>query len=190
MRQGKRLQIVVALLRDPAGVEVARATALRFRTATGPDDAGTDPVLPPIETPPFGAVRAAEPPPRGPQRVRRGARDPRRRRPGPGHELVPGHPAGDRGRGAVPDGAPGWASDFTANSGNFLDLSRWSAINADLTISLARVPVGEWTGVTARAWYVEDGIGLARADMFDLDGYVGTCTAALLVDEVAVPYPS
>ena len=52
-----------------------------------------------------------------------------------------------------------WASDFTANSGNFLDLSRWSAINADLTINLARVPVGEWTGVVARAWYVEDGVG-------------------------------
>ena len=190
VRQGKRLQIVVALLRDPDGVEVARATALRFRTATGPDDAGTDPVLPPIETPPFGAVRAPNPRAEG----RNGFAGALETRDG-----------GDRGQAtswyratrpviAGEEPSPtvrlAWASDFTANSGNFLDSSRWSAINADLTISLARVPVGEWTGVTTRAWYVEDGIGLARAELFDLDGYVGTCTAALLVDEVAVPYPS
>jgi hypothetical protein len=81
-----------------------------------------------------------------------------------------------------------WASDFTANSGNYLDLSCWSAINADLTINLARAPLGEWTGVATRAWYSTDGIGHARADLFDLDGFVGTCTASLLVDQVAAPY--
>ena len=83
-----------------------------------------------------------------------------------------------------------WASDFTANSGNHLDMSRWSAINADLTVNLGRVPVGEWTGVATRAWYASDGIGHARADLFDTEGLVGTCTASLLVDEVAAPYTS
>ena len=188
VRQGKRLQIVVAVIRDDAGVEVARATALRFRTATGPDDSGTDPRLAPIETPAFGAVRPPSPRPQG----RNGF-----------SAALESRDGGDRGQAtswyratrpviAGEEPSPtvrlAWASDFTANSGNFLDLSRWSAINADLTINLARVPVGEWTGVHARAWYVEDGIGLARADMFDLDGYVGSCTAALLVDEVAAPY--
>jgi acyl-CoA thioesterase len=81
-----------------------------------------------------------------------------------------------------------WASDFTANSGNYLDLRRWSAINADLTITLGRAPRGEWTGVATRAWYAQDGIGHARADLFDRDGFVGTCTASLLVDEIAAPY--
>ena len=81
-----------------------------------------------------------------------------------------------------------WASDFTANSGNYLDLSRWSAINADLTINLGRAPRGEWTGVATRAWYAQDGIGHARADLFYCDGLVGTCTASLLVDEIAAPY--
>jgi acyl-CoA thioesterase len=81
-----------------------------------------------------------------------------------------------------------WASDFTANSGNYLDLTRWSAINADVTISLGRAPQGEWTGVATRAWYAQDGIGHARADLFDRDGFVGTCTASLIVDEVAAPY--
>src|ERR1051325_9661631 len=31
VREGKRLQVVVATIRDPDGLEVARATALRFR---------------------------------------------------------------------------------------------------------------------------------------------------------------
>jgi acyl-CoA thioesterase len=81
-----------------------------------------------------------------------------------------------------------WASDFTANSGNYLELSRWSAINADLTINIGRAPAGEWAGVATRAWYARDGIGHARADLFDRDGFVGTCTASRLVDEVAAPY--
>ena len=46
----------------------------------------------------------------------------------------------------------------------------------------------EVTGVATRAWYSLDGIGHARADLFDRDGFVGTCTASLLVDEIAAPY--
>ena len=180
----------MALIRDEAGVEVARATALRFRTATGPDDAGTDPVLPPIETPPFGAVRAEHAHPEG----RSGFAGALETRDG-----------GDRGQAtswyratrpviAGEEPSPmvrlAWASDFTANSGNFLDL--------DPVVGDQRRPHDQplpraGGGVDrchARAWYVEDGIGLARAELFDLDGYVGTCTAALLVDEVAVPYSS
>jgi hypothetical protein len=190
VRQGKRLQIVVAVIRDQAGVEVARATALRFRTATGPDDAGTDPVLPPIDRLPFGEVRPQNQHPDG----LNGFTGALETRDGGNRGQATSWYRATRpviaGEEPSPTVRLAWASDFTANSGNFLDLARWSAINADLTINLAREPVGEWTGVSARAWYVEDGIGLARADLFDLDGYVGTCTAALLVDEVASPYSS
>jgi hypothetical protein len=190
VREGKRLQVVAATIRDENGVEVARATALRFRLTGGPDDAATDPELEPIVVPPWGPLRA--------QAFRRnglnGFAD--------AMEIRSG---GDRGgatswyRATRPviageDPSPtvrlAWASDFTANSGNYLDLTRWSAINADLTINLGRAPVGEWTGVATRAWYSTDGMGHARADLFDEDGFVGTCTASLLVDEVAAPYPS
>jgi len=188
VRQGKRLQIVVVVIRDPGGVEVARATALRFRVAVGPSDAATDPRLPPVEVPPFGAVRPPSTHPDGLNGFT---------------AALETRDGGDRGQAtswyratrpviageeASPTVRLAWASDFTANSGNFLDLRRWSAINADLTINLARSPRGEWTGVTTRAWYLDDGVGLARADMFDRDGFVGSCTASLLVDEVAAPY--
>ena len=168
---------------------MARATALRFRLAPGPD-APTDPRLPPIDPPPFGPLR-----------------EHRRLRPDLNGFIgaLESRDAGDReqatswyratrpvvaGEVASPTVRLAWASDFTANSGNFLDLARWSAINADLTITLGRRPEGEWTGVSTRAWYSTDGIGHARADLFDRRGLVGTCTASLLVDEVAAPYTS
>src|SRR4051794_5645932 len=60
VREGKRLQVVVGVIRDPGGVEVARATALRLRLGPGPEDASNDPRLAPIETPSFGPVRAPQ----------------------------------------------------------------------------------------------------------------------------------
>jgi len=186
-REGKRLQVVLATVHDPDGVEVARATALRFRLGTGPD-APTDPRLPPIATPPWGSPRV--------QRTRpsnlNGFIDAAERRDGGSSDAATTWYRAPRpvvaGEEASPTVRLAWASDFTANSGNYLDLSQWSAINADLTISLGRAPGGEWTGVATRAWYAHDGIGHARADLFDRDGFVGTCTASLLVDEIAAPY--
>lgn len=187
VREGKRLQIVLATIADGNGVEVARATVLRFRTTAGPD-AFEDPRLEPVTLPPFGPPRQKQP--RRPDR--NGFSD-----------TLEVRQAGDReaattwARATVPviageETSPtvrlAWAADLTANGGNHLDLTRWSAVNADLTITLVRAPVGEWTGVITRAWYARDGIGHARADLFDLDGFVGTCTSSLLVDEVAAPY--
>jgi hypothetical protein len=188
VRQGKRLQIVVVVLRDPTGVEVARATALRFRIGRGPTDGDNDPRLPPVEVPPFGALRAPNPHPEG----LNGFTGALETRDGGDRAQATSWYRATRpviaGEEPSPTVRLAWASDFTANGGNFLDLSRWSAINADLTINLARAPVGEWTGIVTRAWYLDDGIGLARADMFDREGFVGSCTAGLLVDEIAAPY--
>lgn len=186
-REGKRLQLVVATIHDDRDIEVARATVLRFRTGDGPD-APTDPRLPPLTPPLWGPVRERQ-----------------AQRPGVNGFAEGLESRGDGVRGAavtwsratVPviageEASPtvrlAWASDLTANGGNHLDLTRWSAVNADLTINLGRAPVGEWTGVDTRAWYARDGIGHARADLYDIEGFVGSCTASLLVDEVAAPY--
>jgi hypothetical protein len=188
VREGKRLQVVVATIRDDEGVEVARATALRFRLGDGPD-APTDPQLPPVEAPSWGPVRVQTARSEG----RSGFADAMEARVGGDRGIATSwyratHPV-VAGEETSPVVHLAWASDFTANSGNYLDGTRWSAINADLTINLGRAPVGEWTGVATRAWYSADGIGHARADLFDVEGFVGTCTASLLVDEVAAPYP-
>jgi Thioesterase-like superfamily len=187
VREGKRLQVVVATIRDTDGVEVARATALKFRLGRGPD-APTDPRLPPIVTPTWGPPRMRGP---RPSNLNGFIDATQMRDAGTGGAATTWYRATRpviAGEEASPIVRVAWASDFTANTGNYLDLSRWSAINSDLTINLGRAPQGEWTGVATRAWYAQDGIGHARADLFDRDGFVGTCTASLLVDEIAAPY--
>ena len=185
-REGKRLQIVTAsIVADD--VEVARCTALRIRTAEGPD-AGSDPRRTLVTPPPM------------PQTSREQKLDGR---------GLSGFIAAMEIRVDGEDMSTSWyrldkpvltgeepsalvrlamAADFTANSGNYLDHTRWSAINPDLTVQLARYPEGEWTAVSTRAWYERDAIGHARADLFDLHGFVGTCTTSLLVDEIPAPY--
>jgi hypothetical protein len=188
VREGKRLQVVVATLRDPEGLEVARVTALRLRLGDGPD-APTDPRLPPVAMLPWGPPRAQRPRTRtdlngfiaAVEMRDAGTADASQTWYRATMPVIAGEETSPTVRVA-------WASDFTANSGNYLDLSRWSAINSDITITLGRAPRGEWTGVATRAWYSHDGIGHARADLFDRDGFVGTCTTSLLVDETAVPY--
>jgi hypothetical protein len=187
VREGKRLQVVVATIRDPEGLEVARATALRLRLADGPD-APTDPRLPPIEMLPWGPPRQQQPRPRNVAEFMNAVE---MRDAGAASAAQTWYRATApviAGEATSPTVRVAWASDFTANSGNYLDLTRWSAVNADLTITLGRAPQGEWTGVATRAWYAHDGIGHARADLFDEEGFVGTCTASLLVDEMAAPY--
>jgi hypothetical protein len=187
VREGKRLQVVVATIHADE-LEVARVTALRFRLADGPD-APTDPRLPPVATPPWGPPRAQRPRARTDLNGFIAAAE--MRDAGTAHAAVTWYRATRpviAGEEPSPTVRVAWASDFTANSGNYLDLTRWSAINSDVTINLSRAPLGEWTGVSTRAWYAQDGIGHARAELFDRDGFVGTCTASLLVDEMAAPY--
>jgi hypothetical protein len=186
-RQGKRLQLVTATI-AAGDAEVARCTALRLRIGDGPE-VPSDPLLPVITAPPLPdtippeSFRA-----RGHSAFTEGMdiRIPGERRATAWYRLTKPVLSDE------PDPSPlvrlAMAADFTANSGNYLDQWRWSAINPDLTINLARYPVGEWTAVATRAWYERDGIGHARADLFDLDGFVGTCTTMALVDEVPAPY--
>ena len=187
-RQGKRLQLVTATI-AAGDNEVARCTALRLRVADGPD-VNSDPRREVIEPPPFlEAVRTPRADARGHSgfiegmEIRGTGEDPgtawyRLTKP-----VLPGE-----------DPSPlvcmAMAADFTANSGNYLDGRQWSAINPDLTMHLAREPRGDWTGVATRAWYGSDGIGHARANLFDREGFVGTCTTMALVDERPAPYLS
>jgi len=187
-RQGKRLQLVTATI-AAGDSEVARCTALRLRIGAGPD-VTSDPRRELIAPPPFpDVVRAPRPNGRGHSgfidgvEIRGSGENPSTA----WYRLT---------KPVLPDGDPSplvrmaMAADFTANSGNYLDGRQWSAINPDLTMHLAREPRGEWTGVATRAWYSHDGIGHARADLFDLEGFVGTCTTMALVDEVPAPYVS
>src|SRR3954453_10696653 len=59
------------------------------------------------------------------------------------------------------------AADFCNGTAAVLEFREWTFINADLTVSMARRPVGEWILVDAESWTGPDGAGLAMARLAD-----------------------
>jgi len=74
------------------------------------------------------------------------------------------------------------ASDF-CNASSALDFRQWIFLNADLTVSMAREPVGEWILLDAVSWIGPDGAGLAMARLADMRGYFGRCAQSLVVEK-------
>ena len=94
-----------------------------------------------------------------------------------------------RSRVAIVDGET--ASPFQsicplADCGNGLSyneyLDRVLFLNTDLTISLHRDPVGDWFGSRSISHWEPNGIGLADAELFDVDGPVGRATQNLILN--------
>lgn len=56
-------------------------------------------------------------------------------------------------------------------------------INTDLTLHLARAPVGEWFALDSRSLYDPTGRGLSDTAMFDRRGFLGRSNQSLFVDE-------
>src|SRR5712671_5850254 len=65
------------------------------------------------------------------------------------------------------------AADFCNGTSAVLDFRQWTFINADLTVSFARQPVGAWILLDAESWIGPDGAGLATARLADELGYFG-----------------
>lgn len=76
-----------------------------------------------------------------------------------------------------------------ADSGNgvsaTLDFRRFIFINVDLTVSLERLPAGEWIGLDAVTWPHSDGTGIADTVLHDESGPLGRAHQTLLVAERA-----
>ena len=72
-----------------------------------------------------------------------------------------------------------------ADSGNAIgrnsEPDEFSFVNPDLTLVLHRQPVGEWLGSQAISDWHPDGIGLADALLFDVEGVVGRALQTLVV---------
>jgi hypothetical protein len=187
-REGKRLQAVDVSLFD-GEVEVAHAAAMRVRIG----DTSEPEVL---EHPhrPFVAV------PPAPTKAGRLFAGPEADRIGFIRSLDAQRVVGQVGTGAPsvlwvrmrqplvagyetpPAARAAFASDFASALASFLDITIWSYINPDVNLHLLRPPVGEWVAVDGTTWVGGQGIGHGRATLFDLDGMVGSATAAQVVD--------
>lgn len=74
-------------------------------------------------------------------------------------------------------------SDFCNGVSSVLDFEQWTFINADLTISLARMPVGEWILLDAQTWLGDRGAGVAFAKLGDERGYFGRSIQSLVIEK-------
>ncbi len=78
------------------------------------------------------------------------------------------------------------AADFVNGISAVLPYADWTFINPDLTITLHRLPVGEWIGLDAVSRLDPAGVGTAEAVLFDEHGRVGRCVQTLLVEPAPV----
>jgi hypothetical protein len=184
LREGRKIQLVsVRLL--AAGTEVVRATVLRVRRLEqvlpveapwppidikSPEDSH-DPTENGLSHTPF--LSGLE------MRVAKGSF----RTPGPAavwyratRPIVDGAPLSPLMRAAI-------AADFCNGTSAVLDFTKWTFINGDLTLSLAREPVGDWVLLDAETWAGPDSIGIAAARLADRDGYFGRAVQSVLFEK-------
>jgi hypothetical protein len=72
-------------------------------------------------------------------------------------------------------------ADFGNGVSAELPFERFLFINADLTIHLQRLPIGEWIGLDARTFLHSGGAGLAESVLHDVHGPVGRAFQTLVV---------
>lgn len=75
------------------------------------------------------------------------------------------------------------ASDFSNATSVALDFRHWTFLNADLTISLSRQPVGDWILLDGDCNIGPDGAGLAMARLGDQHGYFGRAVQSLVIEK-------
>jgi hypothetical protein len=72
--------------------------------------------------------------------------------------------------------------DFCNGVSTVLEWGQWTFINGDLTISLARLPIGEWILLDAQTWLGDSGSGIAFAKLGDRRGYFGRAVQSLVIE--------
>jgi hypothetical protein len=74
------------------------------------------------------------------------------------------------------------AADFCNGTSAVLDFRAWTFINGDLSVNLARDPVGDWVLLDAETWLGPDGSGIACARLADAEGYFGRAAQSVLIE--------
>jgi hypothetical protein len=74
------------------------------------------------------------------------------------------------------------ASDFSNGLSRLADGDRWLFMNSDLSVNLARPPVGEWVALDGESIWHGGGRGVATSHLFDRAGPIGRATQTLFLD--------
>ncbi len=75
-------------------------------------------------------------------------------------------------------------ADFCNGVSTVLEWGKWTFINGDLTISLARLPVDEWILLDATTWLGDHGAGIAFAKLGDRRGYFGRAIQSVVIEKM------
>jgi len=183
LREGRKLQLLqVRLLSE--GKECVRASVLKLRDEPQdlPDHDGFRPLT--FEAPPedeprlpgfgsslgFGSGMSAK--------IVRGEWG----KPGPAAVWFRADRAIVEGEETTPVMRAALTADFCNGVSAVLDFQQWTFINADLSVSFSRDPVGSWILLDAETWVGNSGGGLAFARLADRDGYFGRAVQSVLID--------
>ncbi|GAC1313127.1 MAG: thioesterase family protein [Acidimicrobiales bacterium] len=75
-------------------------------------------------------------------------------------------------------------ADFGNGVSSELDFAAWRFLNPELTVHLARAPVGEWVRIDARTVLGPAGAGVASSELADRDGPFGRAAQSLFIEPV------
>ncbi|MET0708460.1 MAG: thioesterase family protein [Tardiphaga sp.] len=75
------------------------------------------------------------------------------------------------------------AADFSNGTSAALPFEQWTFLNADLSVSLARPPVGDWILLDSESWIGPGGAGLAASKLADVNGYFGRAVQSLVIEK-------
>ncbi len=196
VRPGRKVQVAEVIVADDDGRRLVRSSvlAIRRRQVALSEMVRPDDLAPPADRQPADRSLVDD----GGEWVFPGD-EPAFHSDGTEHRLVRGSftgpgPATDWIRLAVPV-LPGIepspfqrvvaAADFLNGISSIVDPSRATFINPDLTVTVHRLPVGEWVAVDAVTRFDEQGIGTAEADLYDERGRLGRAVQTLLLDPVS-----
>jgi len=74
------------------------------------------------------------------------------------------------------------AADFGNGVSSVLDFNSWVFINPDVTVTLERLPSGEWICLDATTRLGTPGIGVAECALWDQQGPIGHSVQSLLIE--------
>lgn len=74
------------------------------------------------------------------------------------------------------------AADFVNGVSSPVPAKDWTFINPDLTVTIHRLPVGDWVALDAGTRVDADGTGTAEADLYDERGRLGRAVQTLLIE--------
>jgi len=182
-RGGRRVQLLEGTIRDPEGVEVVRARALRLATADAGGAITPEPAMPPgpaegtahSPTPPHGLPMFA------PDAIEVRFVAGTRFAGGPSTAWFRLRCPLLAGEQTTPLQRLAAAADFGNGISAVLSWDEYLFINPDLTLYVDRRPEGEWICLDARTTLAAGGVGITESVLFDERGRVGRAVQALLV---------